>query len=101
MTWNNAFKSAYFGSWSSHRIPFVPQEPISEIEAKRRESYYIAYYNADEQIICFEKYLNDQLAWKDEYIYWDNGHLKTRVMSKSDGEQIIQQFNNQGRVLFG
>jgi hypothetical protein len=89
----------YFGSWQSYKIPFIPEEPISKKEAQQRKSYYVGYYNSNNQLERFEKYLDGKLNWKDEYLYWDNGNIKTRVMVKFDGSRIVQNFNRQGRII--
>ncbi|MBM3235928.1 hypothetical protein FJZ31_06470 [Candidatus Poribacteria bacterium] len=89
----------YFGSWGSYRVPFVPQNPISREEAEQRKNYYIAYYNSERQLICFEKFANGKLEWKDEYVYWNNGKLKMRRMTKADKSVIIQQFDHRGRIV--
>ena len=89
----------YFGSWKSYKIPFVPTEPISQEEAEQRKAYYIGYYNNKRQLERFEKYLDGTLLWRDEYIYWDNGKLKTRTMNKADGTQVIQHFDRKGRMI--
>jgi len=89
----------YFGSWQSYQIPFIPEEPISKEEAQQRKSYYVGYYNSNNQLERFEKYLDSQLNWKDEYSYWDNGNIKTRVMIKSDGSRTVQNFDRQGRII--
>ena len=89
----------YFGSWQSYQIPFIPEEPISREEAQQRKSYYVGYYNSKDQLERFEKYLDGQLNWKDEYLYWENGKIKTRVMIKADGSRIVQNFDRRGRII--
>lgn len=89
----------YFGSWQSYQIPFIPEEPISKEEAQQRKSYYVGYYNSNHQLERFEKYLDGQLNWKDEYSYWENNKIKTRVMIKSDGSRIVQNFDRRGRII--
>lgn len=90
---------SYFGTWKSYQIPFVPVEPISLEEAKKRQSYYVGYYNSSKQLERFEKYLNGKLEWQDKYIYWDNGKLKTRNMIKADGSEINQNFDRNGNMI--
>lgn len=97
---NNSTNSVtYFGSWKSQQIPFVPEDPISQEEAEKRKSYYIGYYNNARQLERFEKYLDGKLNWQDEYVYWDNGKLKTRIMVKANGSRIIQHFDRSGSII--
>lgn len=90
---------SYFGSWASHRIPFVPTEPISQEEAKKRQAYYVGYYNSNKQLERFEKYLDGKLEWQDKYVYWDNEKLKNRYMIKADGSETIQNFDRDGNMI--
>ncbi|AFZ25546.1 hypothetical protein Cylst_3396 [Cylindrospermum stagnale PCC 7417] len=99
MTNSTNNSATYFGSWKSYQIPFVPEEPISQEEAEKRRSYYIGYYNSSKQLERFEKYLDAKLEWQDQYVYWDNGKLKTRSMNKADGSQIIQNFDRRGNII--
>jgi Family of unknown function (DUF6156) len=89
----------YFGSWRSYQIPFIPEEPISSEEAQQRKSYYVGYYNSNDRLERFEKHLDGQLNWKDEYSYWENGKIKTRAMIQADGSQIVQNFDRRGRMI--
>lgn len=95
----NNLTVSYFGTWVSYKIPFVPSEPILEEEAYQREVFYKAYYNTLKQLMRFEKYINMNLEWRDDYKYWDNGKLKKRNMTKSDNTIIIQNFNKKGKII--
>lgn len=95
---NNSLRIQYFGTWSSYKIPFNPQEPISKEEAERRKAFYVATYNSQDQIIVFEKFLDSEINWRDEYEYWPNGKLKQRKMIRADGTIKAQKFDNKGRI---
>jgi hypothetical protein len=88
----------YFGGWASYKIPFVPQEPLSKEDAEQRPSYYIGYYDANDQLLAFEKYLDGRLEWHDEYTYWESGKLRLRRMTKADGSTTEQHFDRNGQI---
>ncbi len=96
---NQTSSPKYFGSWKSYQIPFIPEEPIIKEEAKKRKAYYVGYYNQQNQLEQFEKYLDGNLEWRDEYTYWENGKLKKRLMVKSDGSKIQQDFDRNGNII--
>ena len=90
--------TAYYGGWSGYGVPRVPQEPLSEEEAGARDSYYVARYDSEGRLASFEKFLNGDRDWADEYAYWDSGKVKERVMRKPDGSQNVQRFDKRGRI---
>jgi hypothetical protein len=92
-------KKQYYGGWGGYTVPFKPQEPLSEEEAKKREVYYIGYYD-DKLLTVFEKYQNNVLLWKDQYEYWENtAVLKKRIMTQADGSEKPQDFDKKGNVI--
>src|SRR5206468_3237167 len=52
-----AGREVYYGGWGSYRIPFVPQDPLPEQEARARTSFYVGRYDAAGRLARFEKYL--------------------------------------------
>ena len=93
-----AGQDIYYSGWGGYKIPFAPQGPISKEEAEQRTSYYVGHYDADGNLVRFDKYLDGSLEWTDEYVYWDNGRIKERVMLKGDGSQTVQRFDEKGRM---
>lgn len=89
----------YFESFANYGIPFRPIKEISKDEIGKRESYYVAVFNEEGQIISFSKYLNGNLEFIDNYIYDANGVLDRRELIKSTGEKIIQFFDKGGRII--
>ena len=88
----------YFGSWASYKIPFKPQEPLTEAEAKSRDAYYVGEYNSKGQLVMFKKYLHGELEWSDHYTYWENGELNVRRMLEPDGTKKTQIYDEKGRL---
>lgn len=88
----------YYGGWGGYGVPRVPQEPIDEDEAKARPTYYVARYDREGRLASFEKFLNGERDWADEYAYWDNGKVKERIIRKPDGSQSVQRFDKRGRI---
>lgn len=94
-----AGREIYYAGWGSYRIPFVPQEEISEQQARSRRTYYVGRYDSEGRLARFDKYLDGEREWTDEYAYWDNGRLNERVILKSDGSQTVQRFDRKGKLL--
>ena len=88
----------YFGSWGSYQVPLRPQEPLEEVEARQRESYYVGHFDHHDRLVRFDKYLGGQLEWTDHYTYRDDGTLALRRMIQSNGEERHQTFDAYGRV---
>lgn len=89
----------YYGSFSGYQIPFKPSKPLTEEEAKKRDAYYVAYYDDQERIVSFTKYLSGEIAFSDKYYYRYSGIIERREMTKSSGEKIIHYFNENGKLI--
>lgn len=90
---------AYFRSWSWNHLPLRPREPISKEEAEQGRAYYVGYHNQANQLIRFEKYLDGTPDWKVEYVYWDNGKVKERSITKPDGSRSSEAFDRKGKRI--
>lgn len=93
-----AGRELYYGGWSGYGVPRVPQEPISETEARGRDAFYVARYDGEGRLASFQKFLHGERDWGDEYAYWDNGKVKERVLRKADGTQTVQRFDRRGKL---
>jgi hypothetical protein len=87
-----AGREVYYGRWRGYGVPRVPDEPLTEEEARSRVSYYVARYDQRGRLASFRKFLRGKPNWSDEYAYWDDGRLKERVMRRADGTQVVQRF---------
>ena len=50
-------RQQYFKSWSSYHIPMRPVEPIKYNDTEPFVSYYLAFYDGENNLIKFIKYL--------------------------------------------
>lgn len=99
-TENNKDKVKYFASWSGYSIPRKPQQQIDSTDLHKYQAYYKAYYDNEGRLAKFEKYLNGQLDWYDEYIYWeDSKKLKSRIVVNSEGERKEFKYTKKGKLI--
>ncbi len=92
----------YFKSWmGDFRPPFRPLLEIEEAEARRRPVYYVGYYDVQERLVRFEKFLGPERLWQDNYTYWATGKLQRRRFIRLDGTEIAEHFDELGRRLGG
>jgi Family of unknown function (DUF6156) len=89
----------YYAGWKSYRIPFVPDEPITADEASKKQTYYVGYYDDAHQLVKFQRYVAGRLDWTDEYTYTNDRRIQRRLLLKSDGSRIVQEFDRAGRVV--
>lgn len=89
----------YYESFADYDIPFRPLGEIILEKAKSRDSYYIAYFNDDGNIISFEKYLYGKKEFHDQYFYKSNGTPERRELTKASGEIVIQYFDKNGKLI--
>lgn len=78
--------SRFFRSFTAYRHPVHPIGPIELAEARELDTYYEAGYDNHGRLTTFIKHLrqvNDggsewTVAYKEKYIYWRSGNLRTR-----------------------
>ncbi len=98
---NNDLHTRYFLSFSGYDIPFRPSEEVTEAVALERNTYYIGRY-AQDLLITFEKVVEGQRMFLDEYEYWPGSkQLQHRRMVKEDGSVVEQEFDRRGKLIKG
>lgn len=89
----------YYRNWKSYQIPFKPIEPISFVQAKKLPVYYEAFFNEHKQIIKFTKYRDGKVDFSVTYSYRPNGVIEEGHMIKSNGDTVIQSFDERGKRI--
>ncbi len=89
----------YFGGWGSYSIPRKPQEPLTKEAALARPTWYEAYYDDQDRLVRFEKYLEGELEWADRYEYGEGQRLKTHILRRSDGTEAVHPYDERGRPI--
>lgn len=92
-------ETVYFLGWSGTSMPRSPDNPTSEADAIRHQSFYRAEYDDQGRLGKFTKVLDGRVDWADEYTYWSNGKLSQRRMTRSDGSQLLERYDKRGRLL--
>ena len=62
------YKHQYYKTWASYNIPMRPVDPIDYIETELLNSFYLAYYNQDKQLVRFIKYLLEKKAIEEKQL---------------------------------
>ena len=89
----------YFLSFKGCDIPFRPSEEVPESIALERKTYYVGRY-AQDQLVSFEKIVEGQRMFLDEYQYWPGRKvLQHRRMTKEDGVVMEQNFDRRGKLV--
>lgn len=72
---------------------------MTESIALARGTYYIGRY-ADGLLVSFEKVVEGQQMFLDEYQYWPGKKtLQRRRMTKEDGVVLEQDFDRRGKLV--
>mgnify|MGYP001595550878 FL=1 len=89
----------YYESFATYKLPPHPVGELNPEEAKKRDSYYIAYFDDNGKIVSFSKYLYGKLEFSAKYTYTQEGYLERRELTKASGEVVIQYFDKKGRII--
>jgi hypothetical protein len=95
---NNDNKIIYYAGFRGYHIPIKPMAPITREEALSRKTYCIGYYNNEDVLICFEKYLDDKLFFRHEYKYYPDGVIKENKIS-NDVETKTNYYDKKGKLI--
>jgi hypothetical protein len=83
-------KIVYYETFKKGKV--LPVEPIGIIPQRNAlllKSYCIGYYNEKNQLVAIEKYLMNELFFRFEYCYHENGKLwKTKSWNEHGKIQI-------------
>jgi len=89
----------YYGSFSGYYRPYRPSEPLTFEDAIKRHSYYVAYYDEQEKVISFTKYLNGKLLFNTKYFYWQSGTLEREEITDEKGETRTNNYDEKGKRI--
>lgn len=72
---------------------------MSEKDAMNRTNYYRAEYDEEGRLAHFEQVWNNEVVWADDYKYAANGRLRRRIMRKSDGSELVEEYDRRGKLV--
>lgn len=95
----------YFGTWSGYTVPLKPNIRLANI--KERDAYVICYFE-NGRVKSLEKRLVhkntgeliEKMAFRHNYLYWDNGKLKQWKYQEEDKIEHTVYFDQYGKRLF-
>lgn len=80
-------------------LPIEPIKKIERHEALNRETYCIGYYSDDHQLTAVEKYLQNELFFRFEYEYYENGTLRMVTSENEKGEVRYKEYDRDGNLI--
>ena len=89
----------YYASFSGYSIPLNPVEEISKRKALSSVPYCIGYYDHKQNLVVFEKWIEEELFFRHEYKYRDNGVIYESKIQNSEGKITVQYFDNKGNFI--
>jgi len=94
----------YFKGFESkkHR-PELPLHQISEADAltlkSKRTAYIIAFFRPDGQLLSIESRLGEDVQWRSEYQYKDDGKIVSGYLIHPDGRKKYE-FDQSGKQIY-
>ena len=96
---NNITKN-YFGTWEGYGTPIQLSYPLPKKEALTRKAYYIGYYDLNEKLIGYDKYLDGKIYGHTDYKYNENGRLiESENINYISGYQLKITFDEKGKMI--
>jgi hypothetical protein len=91
----------YFISYTGVKLPFKLVNPL-EIEAlENRNTYFKAYYDAQDRLIQFQKLVYGEVELAHSYEYYAGEMLRQAEITDADGEVTVLLFSETGELLEG
>jgi len=89
----------YFISYSGVKLPLKLVTPLTEAELQNRNTFFRAYFDDQERLICCQQLVYGDIETEHRYRYYDNGVLQTAEITDADGEVTLLQFDEAGEPL--
>ena len=88
MTENN-LTHRYFSTYSGVKLPLNLLSELTDADITNRNTYFKAYYDAQDRMVICEKLVYGDVELKHCYEYDDAGNLKQTEITDADGEVDI------------
>ncbi|TQI80345.1 hypothetical protein FHU10_4793 [Serratia fonticola] len=81
-------KTKYYASFTEFRHPVRLLDEVTDAQALTMNSYIKASFNADNKLITIERFVDNLLYFKYEYLYADKNKIIKVYLTKEDGGTI-------------
>jgi len=81
----------YFVSYSGVKLPLKLVNELTEAELQNRNTCFVGYYAADDQLLLLQKLVYSEIELQHRYHYVD-GILKQAEITDADGEVTVLDF---------
>lgn len=78
--------SRYFVSYSGVKLPLKLVNPLEKEEIENRNTYFCAYYDADDKLVACEKRVYGEVELSHRYEYYPSGNIKSALIEMDAGE---------------
>lgn len=82
----------YFISYSGVKLPLKLVNPLTAEELQNRNTFFRAYFDAQEKLILCQKMVYGEIELEHRYHYHDNGTLSQAEITDADGELTVLDF---------
>jgi len=86
----------YFMTYSGVKLPFNLVNPIAEGALSNRNTFIRAYFNKAGALTSFEKVVYGEVELAHRYEYYDNGILKSAVITMLEEDPVVMSFDETG-----
>jgi hypothetical protein len=89
----------YFAGLEAHKLPLVPEYPVSEAEARSLKAYLVASYDDEGRITTVRKFFRGELFFVHEYEYDEDGNLSVAKITDGGGAVSVLKRNAEGKLV--
>lgn len=87
--YRNTKKTKYYASFTEFRHPVRLLDEVTNAQVLTMNTYIKASFNADNKLITIERFVDNLLYFKYEYLYADKNKIIKVYLTKEDGRTII------------
>ena len=88
----------YFVTYSGIKLPFNLCEELEEAALSNRNTFFRAWYDAQNRITGFQKIVYGEVELEHSYKYGENSTLIMAEITNADGEVTVMHFDSIGTV---
>lgn len=85
----------HFLTYTGIKLPLNLTTPLEEADIANRNTYFRAYYDAQERVIVCQKVVYGEIELEHRYEYYASGGLKRAEIIETDDDPKIMCFEEQ------